>query len=276
MGRLLRKLFNVVGGVVLLYVPLSLVTHFKNVHNERRQAAAAYRPAPPQPQKPRAAANDMLPVKGAMQLLDPPRHGHVRIPRSLDRADYTARGNSTQLYNVGGKPVVCIAYGEDLKAYYANGFLKSFIPYPVDSKWQAMQYIATHLKYMPDEKQFHGHKDIWLTSEETFKTGRGDCEDHAILLADWLQSMGYDARVAFGKMNNGGHAWVVLFEGGHTYLLEATAKYVRKVFPFAASLPQYRPEAMFNDRYIWFNRGSTMTTKYQGRNWVKTARFDPF
>jgi len=276
MGRLLRTFSNLFWALLLIYVPLALVSHFKSYKHEPRQVVSPPKPALPQsePLKEQKPTTGIGPRSGEMQLLDPPRSGGIRIPGTLNRG--TWRGNSTQLYNVNGKPVLCIAYGDDLKAYYANGFFKGFVPYPVDSKWKAMQYITTHVRYMLDEQQFKGYREIWLSSEETFRSGLGDCEDHAILLADWLQGMGYDARVAFGTIHNDGHAWVVLFEEGKTYLLEATDKYVRKVYPLASALPQYRPRAMFNDRYIWFNRGSDMTTRYTGENWVKTARFRPF
>lgn len=274
MQKPVRKLATVFWAVVLLYVPLHLVSLFKSWQHERQQTVTPRRPAQPQPEVRRETAGRSIgPRNGAMQILSPPLERRVGIPRYISSANYPSRGNSTQFYSIKGKPVVCIAYGGDLNAYYANGFFKGFIPYRTASKWSAMQHVATHMQYMLDEKQFRGFREIWLSSEETYKLGRGDCEDHAILLADWLQSMGYDARVAFGKINGEGHAWVVLFENGRTYLLEATAKYTPKVFPLAAALPQYRPRVMFNDRYIWFNRGSEMTTSYTGANWVKTGRF---
>jgi transglutaminase-like putative cysteine protease len=65
--------------------------------------------------------------------------------------------------------------------------------------------------------------DAWQTAQETQALGKGDCEDSSILLADWLLSRGFQARVALGRYaERGGHAWVVVRLDGKDYLLEST------------------------------------------------------
>ena len=127
---------------------------------------------------------------------------------------------------------------------------------------------------------YNNRKDVWQTSKESFVNLRGDCEDHAIVLADWLIGLGYDARVVVGEVQfkgqaRGGHAWVVLFEDNKEYLLEATRKAKWNLLPRASSLPYYFPAEMFNRKNFWYNKGSKITMKYAGESWEKTGTFIP-
>ena len=121
-----------------------------------------------------------------------------------------------------------------------------------------------------------GFADVWQNSRQAYYFTRGDCEDHAIILADWLISMGLDARVVIGKVDGGGHAWVVLLVDGKEYLLEATDK--RKIrslnnFQLARLVRGYSPEYQFNRKQFWFNAGRQLTTKYTGDHWVLKSRY---
>jgi len=99
-----------------------------------------------------------------------------------------------------------IALGTDLEPYFVNGFLIGFMPFFTDNVWATMQTVSMRLKYQLDREQFHPYNDIWQTSKQAYSRLRGDCEDHAILLSDWLISLGYDARVVLGEYKNEGHA----------------------------------------------------------------------
>ncbi|MHC3994278.1 transglutaminase domain-containing protein [Thiomicrolovo sp. ZZH C-3] len=271
--RFKAHFFTLLRVLILIYVPLFLITALKQRHDE------ASLPVPPPttvtaPEQTFPRRNPG-PRAGEMQLLSLPGKRSARIPAWLDRPANTSRGKGSGSQRLNQKPVAYFAYGRDLKAYYANGFFKHFIPFRGDSKWNAMHHVSRHMRYMRDEEQFKGYTEIWLSSEEAYLSGRGDCEDHAILLADWLCGIGYDARVVFGTYKNEGHAWVVVFEAGKTYLLEATAKRVKSSFPLASALPNYHPRGMFNARDIWYNYGSPLTTNYTGGQWVKTAHFRP-
>ena len=85
--------------------------------------------------------------------------------------------------------------------------------------------------------------------------------------------MGYDARVVAGYWGIGGHAWVVLFLDAKEYIIEATGKKIKRVYPLAQNLSDYHPDYMFNKDFIWVNQGSNLTTKYSGNHWVKFSQF---
>ena len=165
------------------------------------------------------------------------------------------------------------AMGRDNRHHVASAFLLGFQPFETDKLWVPMQTIATRLKYRYDEKQFRGMRDLWQTSKQAYYWLRGDCEDHALLLADWLIEMGYDARVVAGKHGKEGHAWVVVLDQGKTYLLEATSKRKRRVMPLAVNLPEYKPEYMFNRVSFWVNSGSFLTSNYTDSRWQKRSLF---
>lgn len=166
------------------------------------------------------------------------------------------------------------------RLYFVNAYLNGYVPYQANSVWQPLQLLRTRLKYQYDMVQYQGRSDVWQTSKQSFSKLRGDCEDHAIVLADWLIGLGYDARIVLGEVQfkgqkRGGHAWVVLFEENKEYILEATSKRKWNQLPLASSLPYYYPKYMFNRRYFWTNQGSIYTVKYSGKKWKKSGEFLP-
>jgi len=166
------------------------------------------------------------------------------------------------------------------KLYFVNAYLNGFTPYQVSSVWLPLEYLRTRLKYQLDEKGYKGRLEVWQTSKESFIKLRGDCEDHAIVLADWLIGLGYDARIVIGEVKfpgqkRGGHAWVVLFKDSKEYILESTAKRKWNILPLASMLPYYYPRLMFNRKFLWYNKGSIYTTVYSGERWKKSGKFLP-
>jgi hypothetical protein len=149
------------------------------------------------------------------------------------------------------------------------------VPYPNVAPWVPLYALSQRKHYQYDHEQYPGMPEIWQTSREAFHYRDGDCEDHAIALADWLIGLGKDARVVLGQVDQGGHAWVVLIEGGRTYLLEATDKHQRQgqALPLADTLTEYRPEAMFDRERYWVNTGSPRTTDYTGAQWQVVSHF---
>lgn len=177
-----------------------------------------------------------------------------------------------------GKPYNAAAsgLGTDGKHHFVNAYLKNFVPFHTDQIWMPMYAIATRLTYQLDSKHYGGLEDVWQTSIEAFTNTRGDCEDHALLLADWLNGIGVEARVVIGTYDGGGHAWVVAFENGEEYLLEATSK--RKLnkwkhYPIAALIKGYAPHYMFNKDYFWVNTGDKQTRQYSGSHWKKVSKY---
>jgi hypothetical protein len=106
--------------------------------------------------------------------------------------------------------------------------------------------------------------DRWQTALQTQTRGMGDCEDSAILLADWLAARGYDVRVALGKYGDiGGHAWCVVRLEGIEYLLESTSE-GRPDFdqpPLVSRIgSRYVPEVLFDRWHLY-------TRKTNHQNW---------
>jgi hypothetical protein len=91
--------------------------------------------------------------------------------------------------------------------------------------------------------------------------GSGDCEDTSILLADWLISRGFDARVVIGETEAfQGHAWCVVRVEDEVYLLETTLESddAPRTPPLAITMSErYRPEYLFDrDRLYFFGGGA--------------------
>lgn len=168
------------------------------------------------------------------------------------------------------------AYGLDGHHHFVNSYLVGFEPFKTSKVWVPMYTISNRLSYEHDHHQYRGLKDVWQNPKETYQKNKGDCEDHALVLADWLISMKEDARVVVGKYKNQPHAWVVLFKNKQVFLLESTSKINRtslQHYPVARYQPAYNPEYMFNRKYFWINQGSILTTNYESNHWVKKSAF---
>lgn len=165
------------------------------------------------------------------------------------------------------------AQGVDKKHHLVHFYLEGYAPFKVDNFMLPLYTLAKRKSYLLDEKQYSGRGDVWQTSRQAFYYPRGDCEDHSIVLADWLIEMGEDARVALGDVNGNGHAWVILFKNGKEYLLEATRKSVsrNRAYPLAKLETDYHPEYMFNRNDFWVNTGSKYTTRYSGEKWQRRS-----
>lgn len=168
------------------------------------------------------------------------------------------------------------AMGIDKKHHFANSYLIGFKPFDTDRHWVPLYMLASKKLYQYDHLQYSGLKDVWQNSLQAFKNTRGDCEDHAIALADWLIGLGLDARVAIGDISESGHAWVIVFKDGKEYLLEATRKSrVRQwsKYRLAKTETDYHPTQLFNRNTLWINTGSKYTTSYSGNNWKQASTF---
>lgn len=181
------------------------------------------------------------------------------------------------LWDLGQElPVTATAFGLDGQHHFVNTYLEGFRPFRTEQLWVPLYTIAHKLEYQYDRVQYQGLQDVWQTSRQAFYNTRGDCEDHALILADWLINMRYDARVVLGNARGEGHAWVVVFHEGREFLLEATSKRKRinwSQYPLAGLQTDYHPEYMFNRRYFWTNQGSKFTTRYSGGQWLRQSRY---
>jgi len=161
--------------------------------------------------------------------------------------------------------------------YLVNTYLEGYAPFEVSNVMTPLYILSQRKSYQLDGKQYANRADVWQSSRQAFYYPRGDCEDHAIVLADWLIEKGEDARVVIGEVEGGGgHAWVVLFKHGKQYLLEATQKAGlsrTKPYPVAVLYQDYHPEYMFNREYFWENTGSKYTTNYASQKWAKNSHY---
>ena len=173
-------------------------------------------------------------------------------------------------------PVTATAVGVDRQHHFVNAYLEGFQPFRTEKLWVPLYTIAHKLEYQRDHLQYPGFYEAWQSSRQAFYNTRGDCEDHALILADWLISMEYDARVVIGDFEGVGHAWVVVFHEGREFLLEATNKRKKmdwSLYPLAGLQTNYQPEYMFNRRFFWTNQGSAFTTSYSGYQWLRQSRY---
>lgn len=153
------------------------------------------------------------------------------------------------------------AYGENNQFHSVNAFLVGFSPFTAKDPWEVWKAIALHTKYQSDDHTDSNLQDLWKTSVSTFDSKRGDCEDLSILVADWLISLGYDARVVLGMMKDfrgeeEAHAWVVYKDPRDFQwrLIESTSNPPRnKKIPLADQKTKYKPSIMFNRNYLWTN-----------------------
>tara|TARA_R110000851_G_scaffold189677_2_gene339937 strand:+ start:6432 stop:7301 length:870 start_codon:yes stop_codon:yes gene_type:complete len=188
---------------------------------------------------------------------------------------YDKSGSVTFTYN-HTETVAMSAQGVNRSHFLVNAFLEGYQPFTVENVMMPLYVLAQRKNYMLDSLQYSGREEVWQSSREAFLFPRGDCEDHALALADWLIAMNEDARVVLGDMDGNGHAWVVLFKNGKEYLLEATRKNRlerNKPYPLAMLYPDYHPTFMFNRKGFWMNNGSKYTTDYSGKHWQKTSEY---
>lgn len=169
------------------------------------------------------------------------------------------------------------AQAVDNDHYLVNTYLEGYAPFEVSNVMTPLFVLSQRKHYQFDAKQYAGREDVWQSSRQAFYYPRGDCEDHAIVLADWLIEKGEDARVVLGEVEDGGgHAWVVLFKHGKEYVLEATQKEGlsrTKPYPVAVLYQDYHPHYMFNREYFWENSGSKYTTDYSNIKWKKKSHY---
>ena len=198
------------------------------------------------------------------------QHKIAALP--ANRRNYFYTWSSQNKHEITGS-----ASGVDQQAYFVNSFLIGFKPFHTDTIWQPLATLALRKSYVLDHQLYGPNmSEIWQNSRQAYLYTRGDCEDHAILLADWLIALGYRARVVLGTYRESGHAWVVLFVDGKEYLLESTDKRrPRSIsdFKLARLAVDYHPIYQFDRQSFWVNSGSKYTTRYQGGKWQLRSKF---
>ncbi|MGI9325399.1 MAG: hypothetical protein ACR2PZ_09290 [Pseudomonadales bacterium] len=195
------------------------------------------------------------------------------LPRSLDLHPVPV------IASLGAeRSAVGLARGVDRNYHVWQSFLEGYVPFETENIWLPLLILAKRKTYALDHDLYRlaPDADIWQTSRESFRLSKGDCEDHAVLLADWLVGLGERARVAVGTLEGGGHAWVVLFRNGKEYVLEATQKHGvtgLRSYPLARTKPEYQPRYQFDRENFWVNTRSGPTTRYADERWQLRSRF---
>ena len=186
------------------------------------------------------------------------------------------RQDAAFVQHYGDPPFASSALGSDDAHHFLHAYLVGWIPFYTEHRWVPQYVVAMRMKYKRDDRLFSGKMDVWQTSQGAFIRGKGDCEDHSVLLADWLIDMGLDARVVLGDYKSRGHAWVVVLDNGEFYLLEPTSKHKSRRwrhFPLARLITDYHPRIMFNRDTYWVNTGSKFTTNYKSDAWKVTSYY---
>ncbi|MBQ1782573.1 MAG: hypothetical protein II007_02870 [Gammaproteobacteria bacterium] len=232
-------------------------------HDELRQQLATVAPAAVYDQR-----GDMVSADGDM-LLDA-----AELARLTAGADWPG----SPVWRDGqGRDLVMAARHASQQYYFANSYLVGFAPWLDAPLWQPLQVAALRKGYRLDE-QLYGRPEVWQNSAEAFVSPWGDCEDHALFVADWLIALGHDARVALGNHDGEGHAWVVVAIDGIDYLIEATDKSrLRGANPYPPAISQrsYQADYQFNRQQFWVRQHPGRSYDREGREWRLASRFLP-
>ena len=156
-------------------------------------------------------------------------------------------------------------------SYPPNSYLVGFSPMTISSYSEAVELIKKKVIYAVDEKYFE-RSDSWQTSAQVWANKVGDCEDHAILLVDWLLSSGFEARVVVGQEKSGQkfHAFVELNYSSKSLLLEATEKKARLDYrkQHRELSNRYKAIYAFDRTTVWYGdilqrEGTSIVKKYK-------------
>lgn len=214
--------------------------------------------------------------RGEVEVLATGARVHIRQLRPLLPESGPGRWFMRSWDLDGIADAAATAPGLDGNTHFINSYLLGFKPYDMRSVWGPLSVLATQKIYELDEIQHRGRKETWQNAEQFWSNQRGDCEDHAILLADWLRMLGHEARVAGGTYKGGGHAWVVLRHNGREYVLEATEKVSRRNasgFLRAERATDYVANVMFDGRDYWVSDVRGWQRSYFAGRWTRKARF---
>ncbi|MDP7494070.1 MAG: transglutaminase-like cysteine peptidase [Candidatus Undinarchaeales archaeon] len=112
-----------------------------------------------------------------------------------------------------------------LKPHETAGILNEALPERTSLKadiGRAMMYVNRRIAYVSDLDNF-GKKDYWQYPRETLASGKGDCEDMALLLASLLIEAGIKGvRVVVGNYEHEPHAWVEVKGRRATFILDSS------------------------------------------------------
>ncbi len=129
-----------------------------------------------------------------------------------------------------------------------------------DDRFQLMTHlwsqVLRHCRYEHDRTGLDVD-EAWKRPSQTWRDASGDCEDTSLLLADALNAVGIEARVAIGwNRHIGQHAWCVARIGSRQWVLESTLSPEEGETPVPRPVAEvgdeYQPEQLFDRRFLYF------------------------
>ncbi len=142
---------------------------------------------------------------------------------------------------------------QELAPANVYGLVGSGLPANAQTLSQVNRWANRQIEYAEDLSNY-GSRDYWATAGETLRSGRGDCEDFAILKYQMLAALGFDRSqmyltLARDLVRNADHAVLVVRVEGRHYMLDNA---VDVLLPASIS-HDYRPTISFSSESAWLH-----------------------
>jgi predicted transglutaminase-like cysteine proteinase len=122
---------------------------------------------------------------------------------------------------------------------------------PVEQLKAVNHYVNRRVEFEDDQRHF-GRPDVWSSANETFRSGRGDCEDYAIAKYQMLRTAGFSGRdlylvIVRDLVRRADHAVLVARAAGHMYVLDNGSDEIID----SETISDYRPVLTFASSGEW-------------------------
>ena len=122
---------------------------------------------------------------------------------------------------------------------------------PVEQLKAVNHYVNRRVEFEDDQRHF-GKPDVWSSANETFRSGRGDCEDYAIAKYQMLRTAGFSDRdlylvIVRDLVRRADHAVLVARAAGHMFVLDNGSDEVLD----SETISDYRPVLTFASSGEW-------------------------
>ena len=122
---------------------------------------------------------------------------------------------------------------------------------PVEQLKAVNRYVNRRVEFEDDQRHF-GKPDVWSSANETFRSGRGDCEDYAIAKYQMLRAAGFSSRdlylvIVRDLVRRADHAVLVARAAGHMFVLDNGSDEVLD----SETISDYRPVLTFASSGEW-------------------------
>ena len=112
-------------------------------------------------------------------------------------------------------------------------------------------YVNRRVEFEDDQRHF-GRPDVWSSANETFRSGRGDCEDYAIAKYQMLRTAGFASRnlylvIVRDLVRRADHAVLVARAAGHMFVLDNGSDNILD----SETISDYRPVLTFASSGEW-------------------------